>query len=419
MRILILSQHYWPETFRINEVAQSLSELGCEVTVMTGKPNYPDGKVFEGYRAWGTGRERHAQVNVVRVPLIPRGGGTALRLVANYLSFIFSATLLGPWVLRRTRFDAILVYGTSPILQAIPAVLLKRLRGMPLVTWVQDLWPESLEATGFVRNRRVLAAVAAVVRWIYRRNDLLLVQSHAFEPAVRALAPATPVAYQPNPGELAFSRSMAPGPAALTLKPGFNLVFAGNLGTVQALDTVLQAARLLQPHPTIRIVLIGSGGRAEWLRQQVAKEGLGNVELPGRFPPAAMPGILAQASAVLVSLVKSPIMELTVPSKVQAYMAAGCPIVASLDGEGARVVLEAGAGLACPAEDAAALASAVLQLAGMSAEQRHRLGAAGRRYYAQHFEPATLARRLIDHLRGAADARVAHLKVSPPGNPPA
>jgi glycosyltransferase involved in cell wall biosynthesis len=396
MKVLILSQYFWPEAFRINEVVGSLLSNGCDVTVLTGQPNYPGGDVFNGYRAVSIGSERHpAGYTIHRVPLCPRGKGSALRLVANYLSFVASASLLGPWLLRRQKFDVIFVYGISPILQALPGIALKVVKGAKLVTWVQDLWPQSLEATGFVRNRHVLAMVAVVVRWIYRRSDLLLVQSQAFIPTVQAMARNIPVEYHPNPGEMAFGQSRPEVKPALLLEPGFNVIFAGNLGTVQALDTVLDAAEILQAHKDVRLVLIGRGARLEWLQRQIAQRGLTNVCLPGGFQQEAMPEILAQASALLVSLARSPILSQTVPSKIQAYLAAGRPIIASLDGEGARVIEEAGAGIACAAEDPAALAKAVLSLRASSREHLLRMGGAGRVYYERHFDPSVLAQKLM------------------------
>jgi len=403
MKVLILSQHFWPETFRINEVAESLIEAGCEVTVLTGQPNYPEGRVFEGYEASSLAVQTHPSgYPIHRVPLYPRGSGGAKRLIANYLSFLTTASLLGPWSLRGRSFDVIFVYGTSPILQAIAGVVLKRVKRAKLVTWVQDLWPQSLEVTGFVRNPRLLGAVATVVRWIYRRNDLLLVQSHAFETSVRAMAGSTPVEYHPNPGELAFSAPAPSGPPALTLPAGFNVVFAGNFGTVQALETVVQAATLLFDRPDIRIVMVGSGGRGPWLEGEIARKGLDNVMLAGRFPPEAMPGILTQASAVLVSLNRGEILSQTVPSKVQAYLAAGRPIIAFFDGEGARVVEDARAGIAVPAEDPQALAASILRLHAMSSDERQALGDAGRLYYEQHFAPEALAAKLAGRFRQLA-----------------
>ena len=394
MRLLVLSQYFWPETFRITEVVQSLRDAGCEVTVLTGQPNYPDGVVADGYSALSVRTQVRDGLTIHRVPLVPRGRGSALRLVANYASFVVSAAVFGPWLLRGRRFDAILVYAPSPILQAIPAVWLAWLKGAKLVTWVQDLWPESLSATGFVRNRQALAAVAMLVRWIYRRNDLLLAQSEAFVEPVARMAGGTPVVYHPNPGELAFSAPKSDASPALVLDPGFNVVFAGNLGTVQALDTVVAAAGLLRDVPDIRFVIVGSGSRGDWLADEVKRRGLGNVQLAGRFPPQAMPGILAQASALLVTLARDPILAQTVPSKVQAYLAAARPIVAALDGEGARVVEDAGAGVACPAEDAQALAAAVRRLRSLPAEEQQRMARQGRAYYERHFDPAVLAARL-------------------------
>ena len=402
MRILVISQYFWPETFRINEVVQSLCSLGHEVEVLTGQPNYPDGVVQPGYAAFSMGTQVHEGLVIHRVPLVPRGRGSALRLVFNYLSFIVSASLFGPWLLRGRRCDVILVFGLSPILQVIPAIWLARIKGAKLVTWAQDLWPESLSATGFVTNRKILSTVAAVVRWIYRNNDLVLVQSRAFvEPVVR-MAGGTPVLYHPNPGELAFSTPDNHNASPLTLESGFNVVFAGNLGTVQALDTILAAAYLLRHEMDVRFVLVGSGSRVPWLQQEILRLGLENVRMLGRFPPADMPGILAQASAVLVSLVKDPIISQTVPSKVQAYLAAGKPIIASLDGEGARIVVEAGAGVACPAENAQALADAVLQLRNALPQERQKMAQRGFTYYERHFEPNMLSKRLAQILSEVA-----------------
>jgi len=240
--------------------------------------------------------------------------------------------------------------------------------------------------------------VAVVVRWIYSKNDLLLVQSRAFVEPVVMMAGDTPVVYHPNPGELAFSVPDLVNASPLQLEPGFNVVFAGNLGTVQALDTMLAAAQLLRNEEDVCFVLVGSGSRSAWLQQEVIRLGLDNVKMPGRFPPADMPGILAQASAVLVSLVKDPIISQTVPSKVQAYLAAGKPIIASLDGEGARVVMEAGAGIACPAEDAKALADAVIRLRDALPEELEQMSRQGISFYEKNFEPKLLATRLAQTL---------------------
>jgi glycosyltransferase involved in cell wall biosynthesis len=399
MNVLVLSQYFWPESFRINEFVASLRAAGCTISVLTGQPNYPDGRVLPGYSAGRIMREQHAGGYMIyRVPVVTRGRASALRLAANYGSFVLSAGLFGSWQLRGQKFDAIFVYAPSPILQAIPGVWLKRLKKAALVVWVQDLWPQSLEVTGFVKNRFLLGAVASLVRWIYRQCDLLLAQSLPFVASVSKMAGGTAVEYFPNPGEAAFLES-AEQASSLVLEPGFNVVFAGNLGTLQALGTLLDAAHLLREHRDVRLVLIGSGSRGAWLREQIECRGLNNVLLPGRFSPQAMPGILMQASALLVSLVRSPATSQTVPTKIQSYLAAGRPIIASLDGEGARIVSQANAGLACPAEDAAALAKAVLTLKSMTPEELRRMGESGRKFYKTHFDSDVLARHLMQRLR--------------------
>lgn len=397
MRVLIVSQYFWPESFRINEVASTLRDSGCEVLILTGQPNYPDGVIFDGYSACSLSTDFHDQLEILRVPLFPRGRSSAVRLVCNYLSFVFSATLFGAWSLRGRSIDRILVYAPSPILQAIPAIWLGRLKSAPVITWVQDLWPESLSATGYVKNRFSLACVGRVVRWIYRRCDLLLAQSEAFVEAVRKMADGTPVVFHPHPGELAFEANTNQSPP-FRFENGFNVVFAGNFGTVQALETVLEAALLLRSDNDVRFVLVGSGSRSEWLREEVARLGLTNVLLPGRFPAEAMPAIFERASVLLMSLNRNPIFSQTVPGKMQAYLAAGKPIIASIDGEAARVLAEAGAGLACPAEDSAALADAIRQLRQMPSERLEQMGQSARNYYQANFEPRMLAKRLMQVL---------------------
>jgi glycosyltransferase involved in cell wall biosynthesis len=398
MRILVVSQYYWPETFRITEVVQALRDEGCEVLVLTGQPNYPEGVPFKGYSWWSMRTEQHDGVTIFRVPLFPRGKGSALRIALNYLSFICFAAAFGPWLLRRRSIDSILVFAPSPILQAIPAIWLAKLKNASMVTWVQDLWPESLIATGFVRSPRILSAVSSLVRWIYRKSDLLLVQSQAFVDPVRKMAASTPVIYHPNPGDFAFSEPGKKEDCPINFGAGFNVVFTGNLGTVQALEAILDAAEILLEEAGITLYLIGSGSRSDWLRSEISRRNLDNVQLPGRFPLKAMPSIMSRASALLVSLVRSPIMSQTVPSKIQAYLAAGRPIIASLDGEGARVILEAGAGVASPAEDARGLSDAILLLRGLPTDELERMGRNARAYYEANFEPRLLSLKLKQYL---------------------
>lgn len=400
MRVLVVSQYFWPEEFRINEVVRTLVEKGVEVDVLTGKPNYPEGAFFKGYPAWGTQVESWGGAAVFRVPLFPRGARSALRLALNYLSFVVSGTVFGPWLLRKRRYDVVFVYGLSPILLTIPAIFLSWIKRRKLIVWVQDLWPDSLAATGYVRNPRVLRAVKWVVRWIYRHADLLLVQSRAFHAPVAALVPGKPIIYFPNSVDAVFCESPAAGvdlPQVPAMDSGFPVVFAGNVGVGQAVEVMVDAAELLKPYPEIQVVVFGQGSRWDWMREQVRTRGLTNLHMPGRFPVDTMPGLMQKASALLVTLADQPIFAATVPSKVQAYMAAGRPILACLNGEGARLVEEAEAGLTVPAEDAEGLAEAILQLYRMQPAQRAEMGANGRRYFKAHFDHEKLVEQLMVH----------------------
>ncbi|MBW3569604.1 MAG: glycosyltransferase family 4 protein [Gemmatimonadetes bacterium] len=396
MRILIVTQYFWPENFRINDLAAGLVERGHEVTVLTGVPNYPGGRFFDGYGLFRRGREEFNGVRVHRVPLGPRGGAGGVRLGANYLSFALSASVLAP-LAARGRFDVVFVYEPSPITVGIPALVLKRIKRAPVLFWVQDLWPESLSATGAVRSPRILRAVERLVRRIYRGSDLILVQSEAFAPSVARLAGGDErIRYFPNTAE-AFYRPV-PREAAAGLPPlpdGFRVMLAGNIGAAQDFGTVLAAAERLRDRPDVHWLVVGDGRMRQWVQEQVAARGLGGtVHLLGPHPPERMPGFFAHADVLLASLRRDPIFASTIPSKVQSYMACARPIIAALDGEGARVVEESGAGLACPASDPDALADRVRTLAALPAAERARMGERGRAYFLEHFEREMLLDRL-------------------------
>lgn len=402
MKLLLLTQYYWPENFLINNLVPLLVSRGVEVTVLTGKPNYPDGKIFRGYQAYGTKTELHNGVIVHRLPIVARGRRSKVKLALNYMSFILAGLLFGRYMVRRHDYDLVFVYAPSPLLQALPAIWLARGRRVPLMVWVQDLWPESLSATGHVKSRWLLNAVASVVRLIYRASDRILVQSRAFVAPVAALCDDhRKIHYYPNLYQASTAQQISQSARELvkTLKTHLSVVFAGNLGAAQSLDTIVEAARLLLPHTDIRIVLVGSGSLDDWLIQQRNTHGLANLILAGRFAASDMSSIFDAAEALLVTLKPEPAFRLTVPSKVQAYLAAGRPILAALDGEGAHIVREAGAGLCSPAGDGKALAENVLQLMAMSPLTRKQMGENGRTYFDKHFAPDLLADQLVGHFK--------------------
>lgn len=399
MRVLIVSQYFWPEPFRINDVAHGLRERGHEVTVLTGLPNYPHGRFFEGYSFRGPFKENYEGIPVVRAPLIPRGEGGGARLALNYLSFAAFASIVGPIRLRES-YDLILVYEPSPITVGIPAIVLKRLKGMPIMFWVQDLWPESLAAAGAVRSKRVLSWAGRVVRYIYRRSDLVLVQSEGFIPRVEAMgARPNDVLYFPNWAEGLYKPVdlEQDAPERTEVPAGFRVMFAGNIGAAQSFETILAAAGKLKGYPEVHWVVLGDGRMRPRVEERIKQLRLEErVHLLGRRPVETMPRYFALADALLVTLKRDEIFSLTIPSKVQSYLACGRPVVAALDGEGARVIQEAGAGVTAPAEDAEALAAAVLRMYRATVEERERMGYCGREYFEEHFE----REKLLDRLEG-------------------
>lgn len=399
MKLLVLTQYFWPENFRINDLVRSLLGRGVHVDVLTGKPNYPEGRVFYGYRACGLRKENWCGVEIFRVPLVPRGLGDSAQLFLNYLSFIISATLFGPSLVSDIKSDVIFVYAPSPLLQALPALFIGWIKRIPVVVYVQDLWPESLSATGHVRNRFAIGLVELLVTFIYRFSDLILVSSRPFGEYIQRFSPTAEIVYYPNSVDASFCNpERGPKVHVPALDSGFCVVFAGNLGTAQAVHVIVEAAVLLQKDRDIRLVVFGSGSMEGWIRAQVEERGLTNLFLAGRFPSEAMPYLLSRASALLVTLADQEILAATVPNKIQAYMAVGRPIVASMNGEGARLVVEANAGLAVPAEDSKALAAAILELRALPEETRENLGNNARDYYRKHFDHEKLVSELIERL---------------------
>jgi glycosyltransferase involved in cell wall biosynthesis len=280
-----------------------------------------------------------------------------------------------------------------------------------MLFWVQDIWPETLSATGIVNSKWALKTVGQLVRFIYRHCDLILVQSRAFIAHVEALGVAgKKILYYPNSAEevyrpLAIEPQRPSGPELLPA--GFHVVFAGNIGAAQDFETILSAADKLRAERSIHWDIIGDGRMQAWVESEVHSKKLGeNVHLLGRHPIESMPRFFALADAMLVTLKQDPVFALTIPSKVQSYLACARPILAALDGEGARVIEESGAGIAVRAGDAGALADSVLRLYRMPRQERDAMGQRGRRYFEQHFERELLLSRLEQWMRDLAAGRV-------------
>ncbi|ART56097.1 glycosyltransferase WbuB [Acidovorax carolinensis] len=396
MRLLVVSQYFWPENFRINDLVAELVRRGHHVTVLTGIPNYPDGKVFKQFLDDPDLFSIYEGVEVIRVPMTPRGQG-GLRLMLNYLTFAISASFVGVWKLRGRHFDAIFTYQVSPVTVGLPAALMHAVKRAPMALWVLDLWPETLQAVGAVRHLTVLKAVGKLVSFIYKRCDLILTQSKSFIPQIQKLAGSSVrVLYFPSWAEKVFQGSeVAPASEIPLMFGSFNVMFAGNIGEAQDFPAILAAAERLKSHTYIRWLIVGDGRTAGWVADEIRRRNLQNCVLMfGRHPLERMPSFFKHANALLVSLKDEPIFSMTIPGKIQSYLAAGIPIIAMLNGEGAEVVKGSKSGLTCAAGDDEGLAAAVLSLAEMTEEERSIMGKNGLDVSAHEFDRSVLMDRL-------------------------
>ncbi len=396
MRILVVSQYFWPENFRVNDLVKEWVLRGHQVTVLTGIPNYPAGKVYEAYRQHPSLFAEYEGAKVFRVPMLSRGSG-GLRLILNYLSFVLGGAFWGPWRLRGIEADAIFVFEPSPVTVGLPAVWLGKIKKAPVVFWALDLWPETLAAIGVVRSPRVLAWVGNLVRFIYNRCTLVLGQSRGFLGSIAKYCDdKAKIRYFPSWAEDVFTNgSVQLAPEVPDLPETFTVVFAGNIGEAQDMPALLDAAERLRDNVHIRWVIVGDGRKSKWLQSEVFRRGLDkHVLMVGRFPVDQMPSFYAHADALLVSLKRDPLFSMTIPGKVQSYLMAGIPVLGMLDGEGATVIRDAKAGLTCDAGDSEGLVKAIQTLAAMPIEERRQLGLNGRKYAEQEFDRTQLIDRL-------------------------
>jgi len=401
VRILFLTQWFQPEpTFKGLAFAKALQALGHDVEVLTGFPNYPGGKVYGGYRIRAVQREVMDGVPVTRGLLYPSHDQSAFRRILNYCSFAASSTLLA---LTLRRPDVVYVY-TPPMTAAAGAVALRLFRRVPFVVDVQDLWPDTLAATGMVRHGWMMRAVGAWTNFVFRRSSQVVVLSPGFKRTLEARGIGRPITVIPNwaPPEITDQAQHLPAPAA---RDGFNVVFAGNMGHAQALGVVVETAkRLAREAPDVRFTLVGGGLGRDPLRTAAEAAGLDNISFPPARHPSEMGIVFADADALLVHLRDDPLFAITIPSKTQAYLAVGRPILMGARGDAAAVVEEAGAGFAFQPEDADALADAVLRLRALPAEARAAMGRAGAAYYAERMSFDAGVAAMDQVLREAAQA---------------
>jgi colanic acid biosynthesis glycosyl transferase WcaI len=384
MRVLLLMQWFDPEpTFKGLAFAKQLVQNGHEVEVLTAFPNYPEGKLYPGYRLRIWQREVVDGISVIRVPLYPSHDGSSVRRALNYVSFALSSALLGPWLVRPA--DVVYVYH-APGTIALPAMALKALRGMPFVYDINDLWPDSLPATGMLNNRVLLKCVDLWSRLTYRLASHVVIGSPGVKRVLQERgvpeSKVTVIFNWCDEAQLLQTEHRISPTDEPDMAERFNVVFAGNMGKAQALDAVLAAAELIASRlEYVQFVFIGGGVDVARLKRLKDERGLTNVLFLPRRPMSEIGSALKLAGALLVHLRDDPLFRITLPSKTQAYLAVGRPILMAVRGDAAELVREAGGGVACLPEDAEGIAAAVEELARMSPEVREEMGERGAKFY--------------------------------------
>ncbi|HXH73900.1 MAG TPA: glycosyltransferase family 4 protein [Bacteriovoracaceae bacterium] len=401
MKILVVTQYFWPEQFKILDLCQELIERGNEVTVYTGLPNYPEGEFFKGYSLLGPYKETHGKINIIRSPLIPRGKNKSFQLILNYFSFMFLASLLAPFLVRG-KFDKIFIYEPSPVTVAIPAIVLKYLKKAPIIFWVLDLWPESLEATGVLKNKKALSFISIFVKWIYDHCDRIFITSRGFARSISSMGiPENKIFYWPQWAEAFFSSNQESTYKDENIpKDGFKIMFAGNIGSSQDFETIIGAASILRNNKNIKFLIVGDGMMKKWSEEQVLKLKLQNTFIfLGKKPVETMPYYFSHADVMLVSLTDTKLFSITVPAKIQAYLASGKPILASLNGEGADIIRQWNSGMTCTPTNPKQLAQKIEEMSLLSIDALKLMGENARRCYLSEFERDKLISILVQEMK--------------------
>jgi glycosyltransferase involved in cell wall biosynthesis len=385
--MLVVCQYYYPEQFIINDICAELVNEGHEVTVLTGLPNYPSGVIDKEYGSLKKRHENIQGVNVIRSWLIGRGKGN-LSLILNYLSFAATASLKSLFI--RKDFDVIFVYQLSPVTMAIPGILLRALTRKPLILYCLDLWPESIVSRGVRRESLIYSILLRLTRWIYRKADKILISSSQFENYLaETLRVRKKIRYLPSYAEEVFFSTKKVENGII------DFVFAGNIGEMQSVQTIIRAAELISDAKGIWIHIVGGGTALNECKALLAELSLENVTFYGHLPLHDMPRFYELADVFLITLKDNPILSYTLPRKVQTYMVSGKPIIAAINGETAKVIEEARCGLCSPAEDHHALAGNMMKFIKNQAEYAQ-YGENARKYYNDHFSKEIFMRHLAE-----------------------
>ena len=395
-KILFVCQYFYPEVFRGNDIAFHLAEQGHDVHVVTGVPNYPKGKFYPGYGIFKKSQEYVNGVKVTHLPIIPRGNNKFM-LMLNYFSFLVVGCLYMLWHAIFHKYDIVFCQQLSPVMMSIPAVLYKKLRNVPLYTWVLDLWPESLAAAGGINNKYVLGFFDLFVKSEYKNSDKILTSSRSFDQSILKYGDyKDKIVYYPQWGDGESASKIQDSDFKMPDIPeGFVIMFAGAVGAAHGMECNLRAAQLTKGNQNIKWVIVGDGRKLPWVQQYIKDNNLENTVCTlGRYPSETMTLFFEKADVMLVSLTDSPLFNLYAPAKISSYMASSRPIIACLNGEGGDVVKDAGCGWSVKAGDVEGLANLVIELSKTPKEILQTLGENGRKYYDENFDKEKCLKKL-------------------------
>ena len=383
MKILIVSQYFWPENFSINAIAKYLVDQGHEVDVITGIPNYPQGKTFDGYGLFKNLHQDHDGINISRVWMKTRGTkGGDKRLILNYLSYAFNASIAMLGKLGK-KYDATFVYEISPITQAYPAIALRKMKKVPMCLYVADLWPDTLFSHG-LNGGSVKRILTKMCTYIYKKTDHIIAVNESFIESINGYTNSSrKISYIPQAVEKLYKPVPSTGELRKNLgidEHDFIVMFAGNIGFAQSPKTIVEAANKTKENNRIHYVFIGDGTMKQECEDYCKDNNLNNVHFIGRKAQVEMPGLIAEADALLISLKNQSNYNLTLPGRTQAFMACGKPIICCANGETARVIKAAGCGLIAEADNADELAQRIIESSLMSKEDLNRMGSSGFKY---------------------------------------
>jgi len=401
-RILVVSQHYWPESFRINDITAGFLEKGYEVEVLCGIPNYPAGQFFDGYGLFKNRRQVKDGIKIRRCFEIERGKNTNIRIFLNYMSFPVSSLFSLPYLLGQ-KYDKIFLYNTSPVMMAVAGILLGRMKKIETTMYVLDLWPENLYSVLKIKSKLLRSIAMRVSNWHYRNTDKLIANSQRLRTLLidRIGKDESKVTYIPQFCEKMFEESCEDEELVKKFSDTFNLVFTGNISPAQSFETVIGAAKILKEKGIrdLKWIIVGDGMSRIWLENEVKKEELSDCfTFIGHVPMEDIPKYTHIADVLFACLAKSEMLDCTLPAKVFSYYAAGKPVLLSMEGEIQQIVRESNAGYIVDPGDPAAFADAVIELYITSCDNRSAMGAAAKDYYFKHFERDMNMERLIEFI---------------------